>query len=106
MTVTPILIDASGRHFECHGSLQAMTRSGQLGVVLDLLTDAGGPHRTRPGCDVLVSVSGGTFDADFVLTAADAEALATMLQAAATTARAVIDAQCATQAHAGAKAAP
>ncbi len=92
MTITPTLIDASGRHFECHGSLQALTRSGQAGVVLDLLTDAGGPHHTRPGCDVLVSVSGGTFDADFVLTAADAEALATMLQAAATTARAVTDA--------------
>ncbi|GKS83811.1 hypothetical protein AVMA1855_06685 [Acidovorax sp. SUPP1855] len=98
MTSTPSLIDAKGRHFEHHGSVQALTRTGQPGVVLDTLTDAGGPYRTRGICDVLVSVSGGTFDADFVLTADTADALASHLQAAAAKSRQV--------AHALAKAAP
>ena len=41
------------------------------------------------GCSVLVSVSGGTFDADFVLTADAAERLASVLQKAAAMARKV-----------------
>ena len=40
-------------------------------------------------CSVLVSVSGGTFDADFVLTADAAERLASVLQKAAAMARKV-----------------
>lgn len=89
MTGAHALASATGRHFECHGSVQTLTRSGQPGVVLDTLTDAGGPYRERGLCDVLVSVSGGTFDADFVLTADTADALAVHLQTAAAKSRRV-----------------
>lgn len=89
---TEPLVDGHGRHFQCHGSVQALTRSGAPGAVLDALTDAGGPYRARGTCDVLVSVSGGTFEADFVLTPDGARALATALQLSADTAQAVAQA--------------
>ena len=83
------LIDGRGRHFEFHGSVQTTTRSGAPGATLDTLTDAGGPYRRAGECDVLVSVPGGTFDADFVLTPDAAERFASALQKAAAMARKV-----------------
>lgn len=89
MNTADPLIDERGRHLQCHGSVQAMTRSGAPGAMLDTLTHAGGPYRQAGGCDVLVSVSGGTFDADFVLTPEGAERFAASLQKAAAMARKV-----------------
>ncbi len=89
MSRAELLIDGRGRRFECHGSVQAMTRSGAPGAVLDTLTQAGGPYPHADGCSVLLSVSGGTFDDDFVLTADAAERLASTLQKAAAMARKV-----------------
>lgn len=89
MSAAEPLIDGHGRHFECHGSVQAMTRSGATGAMLDTLTDAGGPYRRAGECSVLVNASDGTFDADFLLTPDAALRLAANLQKAAATARKV-----------------
>lgn len=83
------LFDSHGRHFQLHGGVQMLTRTGQPGAMLDTITDAGGPYRSGEACDVLVQVNDAHFSADFVLTPEGAEALAAILQLAAATARLV-----------------